>query len=319
MLFQSVSINPSCGRCIRSSRARSTAILILAILSVGSAGAATQRTRTDDVVKRDPVTALTTASIAPQLDIKPGSCPNPVNARSRGRLPVAIVGGHDFDVSDIDLSSIALVRSGDPARVYPVRSSVEDVAAPQVGDACACSEATIDGIDDLVLQFETQEVVSTLGLDAAGLRIAELTIVGRTMPVREDGKLIYTFALSESPGVPPGPGGRGGSCTMTLDDFWGDVSVDCSYRDLVGFAISAHLHDATTILMPLSVSGGMFGVARGSGTLTSAQVQIVLDGLSYVNLHTGTFPGGELRGYVESGSPFSASDCVRVLNRRNRP
>ena len=106
---------------------------------------------------------------------------------------------------------------------------------------------------------------------------------------------------------------------MTLDEFWGDVAVDCSYRDLVGFAASAHLHDATTILVRLSVTGGMTGVARGSGTLNPAQVQTVLDGLSFVNIHTRSFPGGEVRGYAESGSPFAASDCVRVLPHRNRP
>lgn len=105
---------------------------------------------------------------------------------------------------------------------------------------------------------------------------------------------------------------------MTLDEFWGDISVDCSYRDLVGSAISAHLHDATSILFPLTVSGGMSGVAGGTGTLTPAQVQLVVDGGSFVNIHTGAFPGGEIRGYVEGGSPFSASDCVRVLARRGR-
>ena len=106
---------------------------------------------------------------------------------------------------------------------------------------------------------------------------------------------------------------------MTLDEFWGDISVDCSYRGLVGSAISAHLHGATSILFPLTVSGGMSGVAQGTSTLAPAQVHEVLDGDSFVNLHTGAFPGGELRGYVEGGSPFSASDCVRVLARRGRP
>lgn len=102
---------------------------------------------------------------------------------------------------------------------------------------------------------------------------------------------------------------------MTLDEFWGDISVDCSYRGLVGSAISAHLHGATSIVFPLTVSGGMSGVAQGTATLTPAQV---LDGNSFINLHTGAFPAGELRGHVEGGSPFSVSDCVRVVPRRNR-
>ena len=45
----------------------------------------------------------------------------------------------------------------------------------------------------------------------------------------------------------------------------------------------------------------------------------VKHGLSFNDIHTGSFPGGEDRGYLESGSPFAASDCVRVLRNRNRP
>jgi len=319
VLFQTGSTHPSGRRCVRPLAPRSTAILALVVLALGVTGAAAQRARNSDFRRLEPVTVTTTVSTIPQLDIKPGSCSNPVNARSRGRLPVAIVGGSGFDVTEIDLSTIALVGADDEARVYPVRSSVEDVAAPQIGQACVCSETALDGIDDLVLKFDTQDVVSTLGLDLADGTVVELTIVGRTMPVREDGKLIYTFDLSASPGVPPGPAGRGGSCTVTLDEFWGDVSVDCSYRGLVGFAISAHLHDATSIFIPLSVSGGNSGVARGAGTLTPAQVDTVLDGLSYINIHTSFFPGGEISGFLESGSPINVSDCVEVLNHRNRP
>jgi hypothetical protein len=58
------------------------------------------------------------------LDIKPGSCPNPLNTVSRGVLPVAILGAADFDVTQIDLSTIQLEG------VPPLRSSLEDVSGP---------------------------------------------------------------------------------------------------------------------------------------------------------------------------------------------
>lgn len=294
------------------------ALTLLAVFFGGSETPARDARRSPGILSQ-PANPLFEVQTGPQLDIKPGSCPNPVNPRSRGKLPVAIVGGADFDVSRIDLSTIALTRSDDPARVYPVLASIEDVTAPQIDSGCACSEDVVDGIDDLVLKFETQDVVTELGLDVDRGSHVELTIVGNTLPVREDGKLVYTFELSASPGVPPVTGNRGGSCTVTLDEFQGDVTADCTYRGLVGFAISAHLHDATTIFLPLSVSGGMNGVVQGGGTLTAEQVQTVLDGLSFINIHTGSFPGGEVRGYLESGSPFAASDCVRVLPNRNRP
>jgi hypothetical protein len=58
------------------------------------------------------------------FDIKPESCPNPLNTKSQGVLPVAILGTADFDVNTIDAASIRL------AGVAPVRSTVEDVATP---------------------------------------------------------------------------------------------------------------------------------------------------------------------------------------------
>ncbi|MHC4365745.1 MAG: Kelch repeat-containing protein, partial [Planctomycetota bacterium] len=73
------------------------------------------------------------------LDIKPGSCPNPLNLNSKGVLPVAILGSADFDVNQIDIASIRL------ADVAPIRSSYEDVATPvSDGNECDCNTAGSD-------------------------------------------------------------------------------------------------------------------------------------------------------------------------------
>jgi hypothetical protein len=58
------------------------------------------------------------------LDIKPGTCKNPLNIGSKGVLPVAVLGSAGFDVSVINPASIRLIG------VEPLRSAVEDVAAP---------------------------------------------------------------------------------------------------------------------------------------------------------------------------------------------
>ena len=58
------------------------------------------------------------------LDIKPGSCDNPLNIKSKGVVPVAILGNEGLDVSTIDTASIKLVG------IAPVRSSTEDVSSP---------------------------------------------------------------------------------------------------------------------------------------------------------------------------------------------
>lgn len=96
------------------------------------------------------------------IDIKPGSCPNPFNLKSRGLLPVAILGTSDFNVDTIDPASIRL--NG----VAPIRSSKEDVAAPFTGEIATCEdcdESGPDGFMDLTLKFSAQAIVQALGVN----------------------------------------------------------------------------------------------------------------------------------------------------------
>jgi hypothetical protein len=103
-------------------------------------------------VSAEPVTLLV------PLDIKPQSCPNPLAARSKGVLPVAILGTEDFDVTTIDIATITL------AGVSPLRSNLEDVATPlNKDDECECSSEGPDGFTDLTLKFDRQEIIAALG------------------------------------------------------------------------------------------------------------------------------------------------------------
>ena len=80
------------------------------------------------------------------VDIKPGSFPNSVNLKSKGVLPVAILGTADFDVTTVDIDTLLFV--GDPnggTAVGPLRSAIEDVSG--------------DGYSDLSLKFSTADLV----------------------------------------------------------------------------------------------------------------------------------------------------------------
>jgi len=102
------------------------------------------------------------ARLAVAVDIKPGSCPNPLNPSSRGVLVAAVLGSEDFDVTGIDAAS---VRLGGAAAV---RSHYEDVAAPVLdGNECQCNTLGPDGYIDLVLHFKNQEVVEQI-IDSVG-------------------------------------------------------------------------------------------------------------------------------------------------------
>jgi formylglycine-generating enzyme len=74
------------------------------------------------------------------IDIRPGSNTNPINPRSRGVIPVAILGSANFDVNAVDVSTLALGPDG---------------AAPKTGGHV--EDVNDDGRMDLVCQFPTGE------------------------------------------------------------------------------------------------------------------------------------------------------------------
>jgi hypothetical protein len=118
--------------------------------------------------------ALAIPSMIPvDVDIKPESCPNPLNVGSTGVLPVAILGSEEFDVTEVEPGSI-VVETG----VVPLRWALEDVAGP------GCSGP--DGYLDLNLKFKTQEIVLVLGPVSDG-EVRPLQLGGEML----DGTLIF--------------------------------------------------------------------------------------------------------------------------------
>jgi len=120
------------------------------------------------------------------LDIKPGSCPNPLNRSSHGVLPVAVPSTESFDVTEIDVPSVRLRRAdGVGNEVAPnegppgPHSVLEDVATPFEGEACDCHDLSGDGLDDLSMKFRTDHVVEGLELyELNNGDVVELVITG---------------------------------------------------------------------------------------------------------------------------------------------
>lgn len=128
-----------------------------------------------------------TSIICPEmdLDIKPGSCPNPFNIKyfefaedskpmKGGVMPVALLGSETFDVSTVDLSSLRLegvaplMKGGGPA--------IRDVAGPVMDDAdCACTTAGPDGYDDIMMKFLSQDIAAAIAPGYHGERTLTLT------------------------------------------------------------------------------------------------------------------------------------------------
>jgi hypothetical protein len=120
------------------------------------------------------------------VDIKPQSCPNPLNVTKKGVMPVAILGMEDLDITQIDPASVRLVNLIDPENpglhVAPLRWAKEDVGTPYepfIGKEGAydCHEEGADGYDDLTLKFKAQEVVAALG-EVADRDVLVLQLIG---------------------------------------------------------------------------------------------------------------------------------------------
>ncbi len=98
------------------------------------------------------------------IDIKPGSSSNPINLKSKGVIPVAILTTDDFDATTVDPLSVEFGPAG--ATESHGKGHIEDVDG--------------DGDDDLLLHFNTQETgiqcddtsASLTGLTYEGLLIS---------------------------------------------------------------------------------------------------------------------------------------------------
>lgn len=99
------------------------------------------------------------------FDLKPGSCPNSYNRGDKGVVPAAILGTSDFDVNEIDTSTLYLEG------VSPLRYAYEDVGAPlDCGGPCtlcACWEGLPDGYLDLTVKFDSQDIAAIADIAAA--------------------------------------------------------------------------------------------------------------------------------------------------------
>ena len=151
------------------------------------------------------------------IDIKPGSCPNPFNGKSKGVVPVAIVGSEDLDITTIDPATIQLegvlphTEGETDNSTEPINDNNEDCFTcfdaddPANFNCDLWDETDIepvpgeDGIDDtycgdeyldLIVKFDTQELAKVEAIHNAEVGdCVELMLTGETI----DGTLIEGY------------------------------------------------------------------------------------------------------------------------------
>jgi CHRD domain len=112
----------------------------------------------------------------------------------------------------------------------------------------------------------------------------------------------------------------GGTATFELQDDK-TLTYEVTVHDLTGPAIAGHIHEGAP-----GVAGGIiFPFTQTSDTtfmgttpaLTDDQVQKLLSGAFYVNVHTGTNPLGEIRGQMDTIAAVQGTCSCASLSRKD--
>ena len=108
--------------------------------------------------------------------------------------------------------------------------------------------------------------------------------------------------------VPPTASTGSGTAVVTFDEGTLELCISASFQGLTSNAVAAHIHGPAPAGTNAGILFGLAGFpAATSGsipeqcfTLSATQREQLCGGLFYINIHTQNFPGGEIRGQIET-------------------
>jgi len=142
-------------------------------------------------------------------------------------------------------------------------------------------------------------------------------------------QVMFMFGLDPSQEVqnPPVVSPGSGLGHVTYDTDTNVIEWDISFQNLVAAVSVAHFHGPAAVganaspILGVATTPVTSGVLQGSADWAQANEAALLDGLVYFNIHTSTFPGGEIRGQVVPEPATLAVlliGAVAMLRRRRR-
>ncbi|MCX6597806.1 MAG: CHRD domain-containing protein [Acidobacteria bacterium] len=151
-------------------------------------------------------------------------------------------------------------------------------------------------------------------------------------PALFGGPIAYTVTLNGANEVPANASAGTGSGFVIFDDVANTMYITFTFSGLTGTTAASHIHCCTTVAgdgtasvatqtpsfigFPLGVKSGSFtktydltlastyraGFVTANGNSVSASEAALIAGAAagkaYLNVHTNTFPGGEIRGFL---------------------
>jgi hypothetical protein len=170
-----------------------------------------------------------------------------------------------------------------------------------------------------------KRVLSVLALAAASTAVA---VPASAKPIDPSYRAVASGALESPPNASPG------TSLVTIDLGGKQMMIDMPFRDLEGTTTEAHLHCCTSAAFtgvapvavpfpdfPTGVNAGTYSNAiplgddmsydpaflSSNGGAASGAASALMDGIAaneaYVNIHTSTYPNGEIRGWLVAAPP----------------
>ena len=165
------------------------------------------------------------------------------------------------------------------------------------------------------------------------LAVLTIVMVGTTQSSYADA-FVFTTSLSGPAEAPPNASPGTGLGTITYDSVAHTLRVQISFSGLLGTTTASHIHSATPTPgtgtagvatqtptfagFPLGVTSGTYDntfdltlatswnaafIAANGGTTAGAEAALfsgMSQGRAYLNIHTGQFPAGEIRGFLQA-------------------
>jgi uncharacterized repeat protein (TIGR01451 family) len=130
---------------------------------------------------------------------------------------------------------------------------------------------------------------------------------GSIYEIKSKPGMIFYANLNGAQEVPPTNSGATGTATVVLSPDETNATVSLNFNGLSSAQTAAHIHSPAATG---ATAGVLYGLPEGQVSdfrinLTAAQAQDLKDGLWYVNVHSGNFPNGEIRGQFQSSASAS--------------
>jgi hypothetical protein len=133
---------------------------------------------------------------------------------------------------------------------------------------------------------------------------ALIVVIAALVPAASFAGTGFSAVLNAAQEVPTNASPATGVGTCVLNDAQTQLSYTVTYSGLVALRTASHFHGPALagtnapVVFGIASAGPTAGTITGTWTLTPTNVSDLFAGKLYLNVHSQTYPGGEIRGQL---------------------